>query len=1770
MRSFLSILLSVSLFFGLFLVADLHAQVDSERHLYDNDELFQQLSGAKRSVLEQKFGKKESSFKEFVSGLNQGMQAPQAESNEIPLDIINASDVLINNNTGSTGTSYFTQSETSILAFGSNVLIGFNDSGSNNGASKFTGFSYSLNGGVSFTDGGTLPTNAGGDAGDPVLARNETTGRIYFSTLGFNVSTIQVFRSDDNGVTWNIPVVGTPGGSNEDKQWIAVDNFAGTGNGNVYLISRRFGGTPGIYLFRSTNNGDSFTPSGGVSIVSGNQGAFVAVGPDHSIYAFWYEGTTGTIKMRKSTDLGVTFAAAVTVASGLVGGTNGDLGLTGLRQGTATYNSFRSNQFPHAAVNPVSGHIYVTFDNDAAGADKGDIFMVSSTNGGANWSSAVRVNDDAATTDQWMPTIAVTPDGNKLGVFYYSRQEDPANNNSFRYYGRIGDISGGTVSFNTSFAISDVASLPEFGRDATVNTVYMGDYNHASVTSSPNAFHVVWSDNRDDLPGGAPRKDPNVYYEKISLAPSQFLVWDGVLGGQDFSGTYIKNFLTGLSYTVDHTSVFPTDLTPYQAVFLSFGNYPANVILDDSKATAIQTYLQAGGRVYLEGGDALEFNQGGNEPLHLLFGLGAGSDGASTNVINGLQGQVGSITNGMLFTSSTQVGNNWIDIYIPYTGKSAFFESNYADVAVQNSGAFGQKTFCFSYALAYLTDASFPSTKNELMTRILNFLIGPPALPPDISVNPTSLSFTLPEGGTDSDILTISNLGEQTLIWNLIEQDQTTTAAKLKLENGKELPVTIKPKFDWSQPVRGEDYVPLPSSGGPAPADIKIKPLYGYESVETPVLFGTDAFATETQTLNYVQFDLTTPAVLNTISSFTDYVWAGDFGFDLTFAYAVNSVTNKFIKINKTTGAVTVIGPCVPTQDPINEAFTGMAIDPTTGIIYLSSSNYSSSSWLYMVNPSTGTPSLVGVITNSPITIAIAINNNGQMYGYDIVNDVMLSINKSTAAGTVLGSLGFDANFGQGMDFDPITGTLYLAAFNNSTFQAELRTANTTTGNTTFIGALGSTTPGGLLQLGWLGLPGEYFDCTWLAENPVSGLIPAGGNQVVDVNVDATGLAPGTYNCDLIISSNDPNNPAVIVPVTLNVIPPPDINATPTILTFVVPEGGTDTQLLTIQNTATPGSSNLNWNITEQQVALIAKDGRNIPVKLKETKSASLTSTTGTITTSQIANSQSGQKIDYTQSMTEGDERHNNLNLDRYIESAKKYKSPFDAVPASVLIIAADDDPTFIRSYLTAFPDITVVDYFDARVATPSLAQLQLYDVVVAWTNSQFFNPVAIGNVLADYVDAGGRVVPTSASFSLTWPMLGRFVTDGYSAFSPGDPSFTTLNLGSYNPAHPIMAGVTNLSELYACSVTLASGALLVASYTNGTPFIATKGTQVACVNGFFSDFGAWTGDMPLVLHNAIIWAAMDVPWISENPNIGTIPAGSSQNVNITVDATGLAVGTYACNLLVFSNDPNENPVIVPVTLNVTPAAFQLTVNVTSGWNMVSTPGLHPVDQSVNTWWAFKDPAASVFKYAGGYQAVTAATPGTGYWMKHTGARTYNTGEEWPAGGINIVPHDPISGAAGWNLFGGYELSVTASNVTTNPPGLQSGPIFGYSNGYFTPSTLNPGYGYWIKLTGAGQIIIPETLAKDGKPVEWFPENWGKIVLTDAAGINYTLYAVKGETDLSQYELPPAPMAGMFDIRLQQWKDSRRSEQCNKDHRYEWSNISIDSESRGNGYQIDG
>ena len=60
---------------------------------------------------------------------------------------------------------------------------------------------------------------------------------------------------------------------------------------------------------------------------------------------------------------------------------------------------------------------------------------------------------------------------------------------------------------------------------------------------------------------------------------------------------------------------------------------------------------------------------------------------------------------------------------------------------------------------------------------------------------------------------------------------------------------------------------------------------------------------------------------------------------------------------------------------------------------------------------------------------------------------------------------------------------------------------------------------------------------TWLSVDPVTGTLMENEYTDVTVTVDATNLdAPAQYNAELIVRSNDPDNPSVVVGVTANVI----------------------------------------------------------------------------------------------------------------------------------------------------------------------------------------------------------------------------------------------------------------------------------------------------------------------------------------------------------------------------------------------------------------------------------------------------------------------------------------------------------------------------------------------------------------------------------------------------------------------------------------------------------
>ena len=106
-----------------------------------------------------------------------------------------------------------------------------------------------------------------------------------------------------------------------------------------------------------------------------------------------------------------------------------------------------------------------------------------------------------------------------------------------------------------------------------------------------------------------------------------------------------------------------------------------------------------------------------------------------------------------------------------------------------------------------------------------------------------------------------------------------------------------------------------------------------------------------------------------------------------------------------------------------------MALDYTSGIYYATDGNS-----LFTVDFDAVSSTNVGSLGSGAgnLMIGMTFDNNGDLYMYDIVVDNMWSCDKETGACTQIGSIGFDANFGQGMAWDQLNDQAVLSAFNRA------------------------------------------------------------------------------------------------------------------------------------------------------------------------------------------------------------------------------------------------------------------------------------------------------------------------------------------------------------------------------------------------------------------------------------------------------------------------------------------------------------------------------------------------------------------------------------------------------------------------------------------------------------------------------------------------------------------------------------------------------------------
>ncbi len=239
-----------------------------------------------------------------------------------------------------------------------------------------------------------------------------------------------------------------------------------------------------------------------------------------------------------------------------------------------------------------------------------------------------------------------------------------------------------------------------------------------------------------------------------------------------------------------------------------------------------------------------------------------------------------------------------------------------------------------------------------------------------------------------------------------------------------------------------------------------------------------------------------------------------------------------------------------------------------------------------------------------------------------------------------------------------------------------------------------------------------------------------------------------------------------------------------------------------------------------------------------------------------------------------------------------------------------------------------------------------------------FGNQVSAGNRVADdfTVTGGGWFVNTITFFGY---QTGSSTTSTFTAVNlriwdgpPNDPNsnvvfgdtttnrmtatgwsniYRTLDTALSATDRPIMANVTDINTF------LPPGTYWVDWQANGTlasgpwaPPISILG-QTTTGNAMQFTTAGWADlvdvgpqGLPFIIEGLSDCSnPSDVPWLSVDPTSGSNGGGTSTDVTVTFDSTGLAGGTYTANLCVASNDPDVGPgngtslVIVPVELQV-------------------------------------------------------------------------------------------------------------------------------------------------------------------------------------------------------------------------------------------------------------
>ncbi len=188
------------------------------------------------------------------------------------------------------------------------------------------------------------------------------------------------------------------------------------------------------------------------------------------------------------------------------------------------------------------------------------------------------------------------------------------------------------------------------------------------------------------------------------------------LDGNHNSGPAIQAALAANSVYAEYKTSMPTDLSVYTTLFVSLGVSTQKHVLTTNQGQMLAAFLDAGGRLYMEGGDTWYYDP--KTAVHPKFKTNGVMDGG--NDLNIENGQVGQFADGLSFTYTGD--NEFID-HVSATSPAFNLFKNatplYITAVAYDAGTY--RTIASAFEFGGLSNGSFPSTRNEYMRRIIEF-----------------------------------------------------------------------------------------------------------------------------------------------------------------------------------------------------------------------------------------------------------------------------------------------------------------------------------------------------------------------------------------------------------------------------------------------------------------------------------------------------------------------------------------------------------------------------------------------------------------------------------------------------------------------------------------------------------------------------------------------------------------------------------------------------------------------------------------------------------------------------------------------------------------------------------------------------------------------------------------------------------------------------------------------------------------------------------------